>query len=117
MIVMADSSKLVATLGRFPLPIEVNPFGLGATQRAVAAVQGRFGTEAGLRLRQAADGQPFVSDGGHYILDASFGRISSPKALSLALLDIPGVVQHGLFIDICRRAYVAGPQGVRIHES
>jgi ribose 5-phosphate isomerase A len=55
-----------------------------------------------------------VTDGGHFILDALFGRISEPEALSAALLEIPGVVQHGLFLDLCRRAYVAGPDGVSI---
>lgn len=117
MVVIADSSKLVETLGAFPLPIEVNRFGLGATRRALDTLMQEAGATGGLQLRQAAAGQPFVTDGGHYILDALFGRIFSPEALSLALLDIPGVVQHGLFIDMCRRAYVAGPQGVRVHDA
>jgi ribose 5-phosphate isomerase A len=112
MIVIADRSKLVEVLGRFPLPVEVNIFGLGATRRAVEAVMADFGAEAGLRQRLSGEGAPFVTEGGHYILDALFGRISAPKALSAALLEIPGVVQHGLFLDLCDRAYVAGPDGV-----
>lgn len=111
MVAIADRSKLVDTLGRFPLPIEVNPFGLAATRRAVAGVMDRFGAEGGFALRQR-DGATFTTDGGHYILDASFGRISDAEALSRALLDIPGVVQHGLFLDLCQEAYLAAPDGV-----
>lgn len=114
MIVIADGSKLVDILGRFTLPIEVNPFGLGATRALVEKVMAEHDAEGGLKLRTKADGGPFVTDGGHYILDALFGRIPSPEALSRALLDIPGVVQHGLFLNMCRRAYVAGPDGVRV---
>jgi ribose 5-phosphate isomerase A len=117
MVVIADHSKLVETLGRFPLPIEVNRFGLGATTRRVRSIMEETGAAGDLQLRHAAPGQPFVTDGGHYILDALFGRILSPEALSVALLDVPGVVQHGLFIGMCRRAYVAGPHGIRVHEA
>ncbi|GLQ55144.1 ribose-5-phosphate isomerase RpiA [Devosia nitrariae] len=113
MVVIADGSKLVDTLGRFPLPIEVNRFGLGATRRAIARIMEAHGAEGGLALRRRAAGEPFVTDGGHLILDASFGRISSPEAVSRALLDIPGVVQHGLFLAVCKRAYVAGADGVK----
>ncbi len=112
MIVIADGSKLVETLGRFPLPIEVNRFGLGATRRAVAAVLAAHQAQGDLRLRQAANGQDFVTDGGHLILDAFFGRISQPEALSRDLLDIAGVVQHGLFLKMCKTAYVATADGV-----
>lgn len=111
MVAIADASKTVGTLGRFPLPIEVNQFAVGATTRAVAAVMKEAGAAGQPVLRQK-DGQPFVTDGGHYILDALFGRISAPKALALALAEIPGVVEHGLFLGICKRAYVAGSGGV-----
>ena len=114
MVVIADDSKLVPALGpRFPLPIEVNRFGLGATQRAVADVMARHGAQGPLRLRETAPGSPFVTDGGHLLLDAFFGRISQPEALSRDLLDIAGVVQHGLFLKMCKTAYVATPDGVR----
>ena len=113
MIVIADSSKDVATLGRFPLPIEVNRFGLGATKHMLAGILEAFEAEGGMKLRLDAAGAPFVTDGGHLILDAFFGRISAPKALSDALLGVPGVVQHGLFLGICTAAYVAGPAGVK----
>ena len=113
MVVIADQSKEVAVLGRFPLPVEVNAFGLGATRRELAEVLKEFGAEGGLRQRLDASGRPFVTDGGHYILDALFGRISAPKALSDALLAVPGVVQHGLFLGLCSTVYIAGPDGVR----
>lgn len=113
MVVIADASKRVDALGRFPLPIEVNPFGLGATIRAITGVMKSFGAEGGVVLRQR-DGKPFVTDGGHLILDALFGRISAPEALSLALGAIPGVVEHGLFIGLCKRAYIAGGGGIEV---
>ena len=112
MIVIADGSKVVETLGRFPLPIEVNRFGLGATRRAVADIMARHEAEGALKLRETPAGEPFQTDGGHLILDAFFGRISRPEALSIELLNIPGVVQHGLFLNMCRKAYVATPNGV-----
>jgi len=114
MIVIADGSKIVDMLGHFPLSIEVNPFGLGATRALVEEVMAVQAAEGGHQLRKKPDGGTFVTDGGHYILDAFFGRILSPEALSRALLDIPGVVQHGLFLNMCKRAYVAGADGVRV---
>ena len=115
MIVIADGSKLVDALGgRFPVPIEAEPFGLGATRALVEKVMLDQGVGGVAKLRLKADGGTFVTDGGHYILDALFGRILSPEAVSRALLDIPGVVQHGLFLNMCKRAYVAGTDGVRV---
>ncbi len=114
MVVIADRSKLVASLGAFALPIEVNPFGLGATRRRVEKVMQAFGATGELRQRLRHGGDPYLTDGGHFILDACFGRISDPEALARALLDIPGVVEHGLFLGLCRRAYVAGPDGVEV---
>lgn len=114
MVVIADASKRVDMLGRFPLPIEVNHFGIGATTVAIGKLMTAFGADGGLRRRLRQDGTPFVTDGGHAILDASFGRIPRPEALATALVDIPGVVEHGLFIGLCKRAYVAGPAGVDV---
>ncbi len=113
MIVIADGSKRVAALGRFPLPIEINPFAALTTSRAVEAVARRFGCEGDVVRRLKPDGTAFLTDGGHFILDASFGRISDPEALSRALLDVPGVVQHGLFLGICRAAYFAEDGKIR----
>jgi ribose 5-phosphate isomerase A len=117
MVVIADAGKRVEALGRFPLPIEVNVFGLGATRRAVEKILAAHSPGAALSVRAGADGAPFTTDGGHRILDASFGRISQPEALSSALLAVPGVVQHGLFLGLCRRAYVAGPAGVVTYDA
>lgn len=112
MIVIADDSKLVETLGKYPLPIEVNPFGLKATQIALRTVTSNLGLDGSIELRQV-DGQPFVTDGGHYILDASFGRIHDAISLSKALLEIPGVVEHGLFLGYAKTVFLAGGQGIK----
>ncbi|GAB1581809.1 ribose-5-phosphate isomerase RpiA [Phyllobacterium phragmitis] len=112
MIVIADETKVVETLGRFPLPIEVNRFGLGATKIAVARVAADLGLAGPITLR-LKDGEPFVTDGGHYILDASFGRIPDTRALSSALHAIPGVVEHGLFLGLASAAIIAGAGGIR----
>ena len=116
MVVIADETKLVPTLGRFPLPIEVNPFGLAATRIAVEKATSKLGLSGEIRLRHSGDGA-FVTDGGHYILDASFGLIPDAEALSSALFAIPGVVEHGLFIGIADVAVIAGAGGVRILEA
>lgn len=110
MLVIADQSKLVKILGAFPLPIEVNPFGLGATERAIEKAAVRLGLSGRLHLR-SAEGHPFITDGGHYIIDASFGRILEPEALSEELLAIPGVVEHGLFLNIAKRSVIAMNDG------
>jgi ribose 5-phosphate isomerase A len=107
MIVIADGSKRVERLGRFPLPIEVVPFGLAATRRAISAAVERTGCRGDLRLRSAANGGPFVTDGGHFILDAHLGRIDAPDALGAALATIPGVVEHGLFLGLATGAVLA----------
>lgn len=116
MIVIADESKFVPVLGRFPLPIEVNPFGLRATEIAVRRAASGLGLEGPATLRMT-DGKPFVTDGGHFILDASFGRIPDTIALSEALHAIPGVVEHGLFLGLAKRAIVAGAGGIRTVEA
>jgi ribose 5-phosphate isomerase A len=114
MVVIADRSKLVPVLGRFPLSIEVNRFGLGVTTLAVERVATKHKAEGAVVLRLKPSGEPFVTDGGHLILDAFFGRISNPEAVSADLHEVPGVVEHGLFLRLCRRAYVAGPDGIEI---
>lgn len=115
MVVIADQSKWVATLGRFPLPIEVVPFGLAATRRAIEAAAAEAAAPGPVRLRQR-DGHAFVTDGGHLIVDAALGRIADPRALAGRLSAIPGVVEHGLFIDLAHAAVIAGPDGVRVVE-
>ena len=113
MIVIADTGKQVETLGRFPLPIEVVPFGLEATRRAVAAAIASSGASGELKLRKRTDGAT-LTDGGHYILDAHLGRIELPDVLALALNQVPGVVEHGLFLGLANAAFLAGSDGVRV---
>jgi len=115
-IVIADDSKLVETLGAFPLPVEVNPFGLAATRIAIEKAASALGLGGEILLRPGEDG-PFTTDGGHFILDASFGRIPEAEALSDALHAIPGVVEHGLFLSMTTAAIIAGETGVRTLEA
>jgi ribose 5-phosphate isomerase A len=116
MVVIADHTKWVAALGRFPLPVEVVPFGLEATRRAVEAAAAAAGAPGPARLRHGQNGHAFVTDGGHFILDAALERIARPDVLAGRLAAIPGVVEHGLFIGLARAAVIAGPDGVRLVE-
>ncbi|NWG23260.1 MAG: ribose-5-phosphate isomerase RpiA [Pseudorhodoplanes sp.] len=116
MIVIADETKWVPVLGRFPLPIEVVPFGLEATRRAVAAAAGVSPDSGRIALRKAGEGHVFVTDGGHFILDATLERIPDPAALAGRLAAIPGVVEHGLFIGLAQIAILAGQDGIRVVE-
>ncbi len=110
MVVIADISKQVDVLGAYPLPIEVNPFGLRVTHRLV---QQACGIDA-VHLRTTNAGKALLTDGGHFILDAHLGSIADPEALDLALHRIPGVVEHGLFIGLCSEAFLASPNGVAV---
>ena len=114
MIVITDSSKQVETLGRFPLPVEVNSFGLEATRRAMLKALAAAGCDGPLTLRQNREGHVFVTDGGHYILDCALGRIPDPEKLVALLNTIPGVVETGLFIGLANAIIVAGGGGVEI---
>ncbi|QPC87978.1 ribose-5-phosphate isomerase RpiA [Mesorhizobium sp. NBSH29] len=112
MVVIADQSKYVETLGRYPLPIEVNRFGLETTRLAILRVAAKLGLPGDLTLRMTR-GEAFVTDGGHLILDASFGRIPDTRALSEALHAIPGVVEHGMFLGLATTAILAGADGIQ----
>jgi ribose 5-phosphate isomerase A len=112
MAVIADASKLVPRLGAFPLPVEVVPFGLAATRRHIEQAIADLGLKGPLRLRGGA--KPFVTDGGHYILDCSLGAIDEPERLGQRLSTIPGVVEHGLFVGFARTAIIAGAEGVQV---
>lgn len=101
MVVIADASKHVATLGAFPLPVEVLGFGLSASRRLIEeALAGQDVDGHETRLRMAGD-RPFVTDEGNHIVDLPLARIGNARQLSLALNQIAGVVENGLFIDIC----------------
>lgn len=99
-IVIADSAKQVACLGKFPLPVEVIPFAQGLITTRIASL----GAE--VSLRRYADGNPYVTDEGHHILDCTFGEIADPPALAQKLRAVPGVVEHGLFIGMTDMALV-----------
>jgi len=116
MIVIADQSKSVGVLGRFPLPIEVCSFGLASTVQAITKVVGTVQKPGPLTLRRGKDGHAFVTDGGHWILDAALGRIDDPAALAHALSGVPGVMEHGLFIGLAWIAIIGRPDGVKIVE-
>ena len=114
MIVIADDTKWVDVLGRFPLPVEVIPFGLSATQRAMTRAFAQSGVSGQMVVRKGKDGHVFVTDGGHWIIDAHLGRIADPPRLARLLNVIPGVVEHGLFIGLASTVILAGAQGIRV---
>src|SRR5205823_9268200 len=116
MIVIADDSKSVDVLGRFPLPVEVVPFGLAATRRAIAEAFAKCGVSGQMVVRNGEDGHAFVTDGGHWIVDAHLGRIPDASRLASLLSAIPGVVEHGLFVGLASSAVLAGGQGIRVIE-
>ena len=116
MVVIADESKWVSVLGRFPLPVEIAPFGATVTQRMVKAAVSGEGDAVPAPLRRDQNGHAFVTDGGHWLLDAHLRRIADPRALASKLSAIPGVMGHGLFIGLAQAAIVAGPDGVRLIE-
>ncbi len=105
-VIIADSSKQVAVLGRFPLPVEVIPFAQSLITKRIAALGAK------VKLRQDPHGNPFVTDEGHHILDCSFGQIPDPPALARQLSDMPGIVEHGLFIDLATVVLVAKGENV-----
>ncbi|WP_442855239.1 ribose-5-phosphate isomerase RpiA [Bosea sp. PAMC 26642] len=112
MVVIADDGKLVSMLGRYPLPIEVVPFGIEVTRRAIAAAIAAAGCAGELKLRRHSDGTPLVTDGGHHIFDAHLGAIAQPEVLAAALTRVPGVVEHGLFLGLASAAILAGVDGL-----
>lgn len=101
MIVIADAAKQVAALGAFPLPVEVIPFGWTSTQTQIEELLGSMdvlGRDCRLRMK---DGKPVLTDEQNYIIDLHLSRIGNPRQLALMLNQIAGVVENGLFIDIC----------------
>jgi ribose 5-phosphate isomerase A len=106
MVVVSDSTKVVPALGKFPLPVEIIPFARPVVERKIASLG------ATPKLRCKPDGQPYVTDNGNHILDASFGRIDDPPSVARALSETPGVVEHGLFIGFAKLALVGRGHGV-----
>jgi ribose 5-phosphate isomerase A len=116
MIVIADETKLVPRLGKFPLPVEVVEFGHKATALRLSAALRELGYKnVAMGLRQK-DGAPFKTDSGHVIYDCAFGAINNAEKLSAALHAVPGVVEHGLFVGIATTLLIAGPGEVEVIE-
>jgi ribose 5-phosphate isomerase A len=116
LVIIADMSKKVERLGRFPLPVEIVPFGLAATRNMIQTLAADVGCSGAITLRKTALGDTFLTDGGHLILDCAFGAIPAPEALADALQIVPGVVEHGLFIGLADAAYIARPDGIEVLE-
>ncbi len=114
MVVIADASKHMTaeTFGRFPLPVEILPFGARATVLKIRAAIEALGMSGELKIRER-DGETFVTDNGGLIVDCHLGHIVTPEKLADALIAIPGVVEQGLFTGIASVALVAGEDGVR----
>jgi ribose 5-phosphate isomerase A len=108
MVVVVDSAKAVTVLGKFPLPVEVIDFARAVVEKKIAALGGSP------KLRTKPDGSPYITDNGNEILDCSFGKIVDPPALALSLSNIPGIVEHGLFIGLGSVALVG--RGDRVEE-
>lgn len=114
MIVIADESKLVETLGAFPLPVEVIPFGLKATLNMIEMLAADAGCHGDICLRLNGDGNPFCTDCGNYLIDCSFQHIKDPEALDEALKFVPGVVENGLFLGVADIVILGGAKGINI---
>jgi ribose 5-phosphate isomerase A len=110
LIIIADSSKLVQQLGKFPLPVEIIPFGYDQVARRIIAGRIEGGFCKKVRLRTKND-KVFITDHGHYILDCNFEGISDAAALNISLHLIPGVVETGLFINMTSKAIVGNENG------
>jgi ribose 5-phosphate isomerase A len=108
MVVVVDSAKAVPVLGKFPLPIEVIAFARTVVEKKIVALGGSP------HLRAKPDGSPYITDNGNEILDCSFGKITDPPALALSLSNVPGIVEHGLFIGLASVALVG--RGDRVEE-
>jgi len=109
MVIVVDESKVVDRLGSLlSVPVEVVPFGWQSTEQRLKQLS------ANPTLRLGMDNKPYVTDGGHYILDCAFGPIPAPKEVANDLDHVVGVVEHGLFLGFAAEVYVGGPAGVKI---
>jgi ribose 5-phosphate isomerase A len=112
LVIVADGSKLVESVGKGPVPVEVEPFGWEATLDALASL----GCDATLRTEDSDPRRPFVTDGGHYTVDCLFDAIPEPDVLQTEMKRIPGAIETGLFLGIARAAVVGGADGVEVFE-
>ena len=117
MVVIADPSKQVETLGAFPLPVEVTQFGFTITAKKVFDALIASGvSRPNVTLRQDDDDQPIITDGGNYILDCQCGIIPDAAATAQGLATVPGLVEHGLFIGLARTVIFGSQDGASIFE-
>lgn len=112
MVVVADESKQVKTLGKFPLPVEILVFGSKATIWKVERAFKILKLDAAINVRRSKDGELFTTENGNFILDCSIGAIPEPERLETLLNSIPGVAETGLFIGICGIVLMGTPKGV-----
>ena len=110
-LVIADAAKHVKALGKFALPIEVEPFAYKGTLNRISDVLAEFDIAMLPRMRKSGDA-PFLSDGGNFIFDVACGVIGDPVGLAHALKGTTGVIEHGLFLDLADEALIATAEGV-----
>jgi ribose 5-phosphate isomerase A len=101
LVIIGDSSKQVPVLGKFPVPVEVITFAQALVKKKLEE------SGAVVVMRLLPSGEPFVTDEGHHILDCTYGQIQDPPALARTLSDMPGIVEHGLFIDMANVVLIA----------
>jgi ribose 5-phosphate isomerase A len=101
LVIVADASKRVPVLGRFPLPVEVIKFAKALIVKKIEALGAK------VSLRRGPDGKPYLTDENNYILDCRFERIPDADGLARQLSDMPGVVEHGLFIGMASVVLIA----------
>ena len=117
MVVIADPSKQVERLGKFPLPVEVTPFGYTITAKLVYDVLAASGIDRPrVQLRSLTNGELVVTDGGNHMLDCHCERIPDAEALAARLSNVPGVVEHGLFIGLARTVIIGNENGATVFE-
>lgn len=116
LVIIADQSKTSDVLGSFALPIEVLPFGAGATVRAIARAAEAVGVKGELKQRMAGT-DPYVTDNGNWIFDAGYAEIRDPQALAMALAMVPGVVEHGLFVHMADYVIISTDAGLDIKQA
>lgn len=115
-IIIVDASKVVPALATTqPVPVEVVPFGWRHTMRRLAALGAEPVLRAAGAIVEGDDPPPFVTDSGNYILDCRFEPTMQPDTLAQEIKALPGVVEHGLFVGMTERVYVAGEDGVHVY--
>ncbi len=116
MIAIMDDSKLVDTLGAFPLPVEITPFAHRTTARHVADAVAAAGCPSNYVKLRGRENKPLITDNGNYVIDVDCGAIHDPESLASRLEAIPGVVEHGLFLGLCSGLIIGRRDGAEVIE-